>query len=85
MFDTDGLIPASLGELKADAGIIATKLPPLKISATIPPILNPANAMWYYYSFPGDLPEEAQLEFRVAQDNNGNATNAIQGVETYLG
>lgn len=46
-------------------------------------IATPAAAGRYYYEF-GDLPEGAQLEFRVAQDNLGAATVAIDGVLTYL-
>lgn len=38
----------------------------------------------YRYEYQ-DLPEGAQLEFRVAQDNLGNANNDIEGVLTYLG
>lgn len=37
----------------------------------------------YQYDF-GDLPEGMQLEFRVAQNNLGNATNVIDGALTYL-
>lgn len=47
-------------------------------------IVTPAAAGRYRYEY-GDLPEGAQLEFRVAQDNAGNATNAIDAVLTYLG
>lgn len=48
----------------------------------IPAIATPAAAKRYHYEY-GDLPEGGQLEFRIAQDNNGNATNDIDAVLTY--
>jgi len=44
--------------------------------ATIP---TPAAAGRYRYEFPGILEQGLTLEFRVAQDNNGAATVAIEG------
>lgn len=41
-----------------------------------------ATASRYRYEL-GDLPEGGQLEFRVAQTNDGAATIAIDGVLTY--
>lgn len=46
-------------------------------------IATPANPNRYMYEY-GDLPEGAQLQFRVAQDNAGAANVAIVGVLTYL-
>jgi len=46
-------------------------------------IATPGANARYFYEF-GDLGEGMQMEFRVAQDNNGAATVAIDGVLTYL-
>jgi len=46
-------------------------------------IATPAAAKRYYYEY-GDLGEGEQLEFRISQDNNGNANNDIDARLTYL-
>lgn len=43
---------------------------------------TPAADGRYKYDY-GDLPEGGQLEFRIAQDNFGNATNVVDAVLTY--
>jgi len=45
-------------------------------------IVTPASDARYRYTY-GDLPTGAQLEFRVAQDNAGDATNVVDAVLTY--
>jgi len=46
-------------------------------------IVNPAAARKYRYEC-GDLAQGLMMEFRVSQDNNGNATNDIDGTLTCL-
>ena len=44
------------------------------VDAAINTIATPANARVYTYRF-GEVAQGLQLEFRLAQDNNGNANN----------
>lgn len=46
-------------------------------------IATPGANGVYRYEFPGILAQGMVLEFRVAQDNAGNATNAIEGDLSY--
>jgi len=46
-------------------------------------IVNPAAAKKYRYEI-GDLAQGLQLEFRLAQDNNGNANNDVDATLTCL-
>jgi len=46
-------------------------------------IATPGAVARYEYEY-GDLGQGDRLEFRVAQDNNGDATNAIDGTLTYV-
>ncbi|MDD3493367.1 MAG: hypothetical protein PHZ19_07740, partial [Candidatus Thermoplasmatota archaeon] len=43
---------------------------------------TPANNLYYTYDL-GDLPEGLQAEIQIAQDNNGNATNAVDASLVY--
>ncbi len=47
-------------------------------------IVTPGADARYQYTY-GDLGEGMQLEFRLAQTNAGDATNAVEAVLSYLG
>ena len=46
-------------------------------------IATPAANGVYRYEYPGILAQGMQLEFRIAQDNAGNASNVIEGDLSY--
>ena len=83
-------------EFYLDSDVAATFTPEWYVSRTSDPgtlvvrilpavetIVTPAAVARYRYTY-GDLPAGVQLEFRVAQDNAGDATNVIESVCTYM-
>jgi len=56
----------------------------VQLIPAITPIATPAANGNYHYQFPGILAQGLVLEGRIAQDNAGNATNAIDGYLAYL-
>ena len=54
-----------------------------EVVPSVATIVNPAAARKYRYEC-GDLAQGLQMEFRLAQDNNGNANNDVDATLTCL-